>query len=82
MFYRKTNKYIIDINKKNDELVKLNATKDKFFSIIGHDLKGPFNAVVGFSELMEEELKQKEYTCRGVCRDHQKRVATSHVVAQ
>ena len=62
MFYRKTNKYIIDINKKNDELVKLNATKDKFFSIIGHDLKGPFNAVVGFSELMEEELKQKEYT--------------------
>ena len=62
VFYWKTNDYIIKINRKNDELVKLNATKDKFFSIIGHDLKSPFNAVIGFSELMEEELKGKDYT--------------------
>ena len=40
---------------KNEELQKLNAMKDKFFKIISHDLKGPFNSIIGFTELLKED---------------------------
>lgn len=45
------------VNDQNEELKTLNSEKDKFFSIIAHDLRSPFNAFLGLTELMAKNLR-------------------------
>ncbi len=40
------------LQEANKRLTKLNADKDKFFAIVGHDLKGPFMPLLGMAELL------------------------------
>ena len=46
-----------EIKLQTNNLKLLNDTKDKFFSIIAHDLKNPFNSIKGFTELLIENIK-------------------------
>jgi len=49
-----------ELENQKKELVSLNNTKDKFFSIIGHDLKNPFSTVIGLSELLLDDFDSFE----------------------
>jgi signal transduction histidine kinase len=43
------------IRQKNKQLEELNRTKDKFFSIISHDLKGPIGTLIALLQELEED---------------------------
>ncbi len=56
---RQTNieKQALKLKKQKNELEISNETKDKLFSIIAHDLKNPFNTILGFTDLIRSNFE-------------------------
>jgi signal transduction histidine kinase len=54
-----------ELEEQNNQLHHMNDVKNKLFSIVSHDLKSPFNAFMGITDLMltnfEEDFSDKEY---------------------
>ena len=44
-----------ELSELSNQLKEISDTKDKFFSIIAHDLKSPFNSFIGFTDLLANE---------------------------
>ena len=51
-----------ELKRSTDNLIKLNETKDRFISIISHDLRTPFSSILGFTDLLlnDEGLSEEE----------------------
>lgn len=46
------------IKEYTKKLEEANSTKDKFFSIIAHDLKNPFNTLIGYADVLKSDFRE------------------------
>ena len=56
----KTDKFQKNIVRLNEEITKASIEKDKFYSVLSHDLMNPFNALLGFSEMLNDSVKNSD----------------------
>lgn len=53
----KIKKTELALKQSEEQLLRLNADKDRFISVLGHDLKNPFTTLIGISELLVENIR-------------------------
>lgn len=58
--YRQKNILNQKLAESEAHLQKLNFTKDKFFSIIAHDLRGPLGTLSGLTEILDEDAEEMD----------------------
>lgn len=68
---RKAEESLINLN---NELEESKRTKDRLYSIIAHDLKAPFNSILGFSELLTEHISDYD---TDKCREFGEHISSS-----
>ncbi len=49
---------LTEIKQYEKQLIKLNADKDRFITILAHDLKSPFNGILGLSDLLVKNIRK------------------------
>lgn len=62
--------------RQRDELDRLNDQKTRFFSVLAHDLKNPFNSLIGFSALLNLRLEDQDLDMTRL-RDYARLIETS-----
>ncbi|MGQ1947826.1 ATP-binding protein [Geofilum sp. OHC36d9] len=48
------------VSDQNSKLLKLNKDKDLFITVLAHDLKSPFNSILGFLQLLEHNIRSND----------------------
>jgi len=76
-YFYATVKDITDIKKIQIELKDISLQKDKFLSILAHDLRSPFNTFLGFIDLMLDELDNMTISQIQIMLDKMKKSATN-----
>ena len=54
-------KDVTELNRTHNKLCQEISNKNRLIKIIGHDLKNPFNGMIGFSEILKLDLEKQNY---------------------